>query len=197
MNIEHHDVRQHILDTGRTIIIGKGFSAVGLNEILSAAGVPKGSFYHYFKSKELFGAALLESYVADYLTKLDALLGEAGVPAAQRLMAYWNSWIDTQCSENLDCKCLVVKLSGEVSDMSDPMRLALLRGTNLIVERLAACIREAVADTSLQGDFDANHTALTLYQMWLGAALLTKLRREPSAFMSAMAATRKLLNLPH
>lgn len=54
------DVRQHILDTAKPIMLRKGFSAVGLNEILQAAGVPKGSFYHYFGSKEAFGEALLE-----------------------------------------------------------------------------------------------------------------------------------------
>ena len=196
MSTQYHDVRQHILDAGKSIIIGKGFSAVGLNEILSAAGVPKGSFYHYFKSKELFGEALLDSYVADYLARLDALLSQPDCKAAERLMNYWNSWIETQTSDCADDKCLVVKLSGEVSDMSEAMRAALLRGTNLIVERLADCILEALADASLQGEFDARHTALTLYQMWLGAALLTKLRRDPSALESAMQATLKLLNLP-
>ncbi len=58
MSTEHHDIRQSILDIAKPIILGKGFSAVGLNEILGAADVPKGSFYHYFKSKELFGEAL-------------------------------------------------------------------------------------------------------------------------------------------
>ena len=41
------DVRGSILEAGQRIMAGKGFSAVGLNEILAGAGVPKGSFYHY------------------------------------------------------------------------------------------------------------------------------------------------------
>jgi len=52
MSIQNTDIRQHILDTAKPIILGKGFSAVGLNELLNSADVPKGSFYHYFKSKE-------------------------------------------------------------------------------------------------------------------------------------------------
>lgn len=78
MSSEQPIVRQHILDTARPIILTKGFSAVGLNEILSAADVPKGSFYHYFRSKELFGEALLDAYFADYRERLDALLGPTG-----------------------------------------------------------------------------------------------------------------------
>lgn len=58
------DVRRSILDVGQRIMAGKGFSAVGLNEVLAAAGVPKGSFYHYFASKEAFGQALLEKYTS-------------------------------------------------------------------------------------------------------------------------------------
>lgn len=186
------DVRQHIIDTGMAIILGKGYSAVGLNEILGAAGVPKGSFYHYFQSKERFGEALLAHYVDDYLARLDALLGASGT-AAQRLMAYWDSWIGA--GDGASGSCLVVKLSGEVADMSEAMRLALLNGTNLIIERIAACLSAGAADGSLHTGADPHELAQTLYQMWLGAALLTKLRRNPSALRSARAATERLLGL--
>ncbi|MBG6075647.1 TetR/AcrR family transcriptional regulator [Polaromonas sp. CG_9.11] len=196
MSNEHTDVKQHILDTGRTIILGKGFSAVGLNEILATAQVPKGSFYHYFKSKESFGEALVDSYMKDYLTHVDLLLLPDGTPAAERLMRYWQSWASTGDGQTAECNCLVVKLSGEVSDMSEAMRVALLRGTNLIIERLGLCIREGLADGSLSNDFDAKQTALTLYELWLGAALLTKIRRERSAMDAAMTATLGLLKLP-
>ena len=195
MSNDYTDVRQHILDTGRSIILGKGFSAVGLNEILATAQVPKGSFYHYFKSKEVFGEAMVESYVSDYLARVDDLLKADGSPAAQRLMCYWKSWMTTDESQGAECNCLVVKLSGEVSDMSEAMRVALLRGTNLIIERLAGCLIEGGADGSLDAQSDAHHTAVTLYELWLGAALLSKLRRDRSALDSAMTATLRLLNL--
>ncbi|MDB5937725.1 MAG: transcriptional regulator, TetR family [Polaromonas sp.] len=196
MSNEHTDVRQRILDTGRSIILGKGFSAVGLNEILSTAQIPKGSFYHYFKSKEAFGEALVDSYVLEYLAQVDSLLRDDGAPAAERLMRYWRSWTRPADSETAECNCLVVKLSGEVSDMSEAMRVALLRGTNLIVERLADCIADGQADGSLTGNPDTRHTALTLYTLWLGAALLSKVRRDRSALDTAMTATAELLNLP-
>jgi TetR/AcrR family transcriptional repressor of nem operon len=186
-------VRQHILATGRGIIMGKGYSGVGLNEILSAAGVPKGSFYHYFKSKELFGKALLEDYVETYLAGLDGMLAAEGSSGMTRLMRYWDSWmvmVDDACAGS---NCLVVKLSGEVADMSEAMREVLLQGTNRIVQRIADCIAEGLADGSIRADVEAPQAALALYEMWLGAALLTKLRREPSALRNAMLATRAML----
>jgi TetR/AcrR family transcriptional repressor of nem operon len=196
MRNEPIDVKQHILDTGRGIILGKGFSAVGLNEILSTAQVPKGSFYHYFKSKESFGEALVDSYMADYLGQVDNLLQDGSALAAERLLRYWKSWMVAGDDGTAECNCLVVKLSGEVSDMSEAMRAALLRGTDQIIERLGNCIEEGRADGSLAKDIDARHAALTLYALWLGAALLTKVRRERSALDGAMMATFELLKLP-
>ena len=87
-----HDTRQHILDTGSRIIAGKGFSCVGLNEILQAAEVPKGSFYHYFKSKEQFGQALLEDFFSTYLARIDTLFEVPGLSARERLLRYWQQW---------------------------------------------------------------------------------------------------------
>ena len=195
MNSEHIDIRQHILDMAKPIILGKGFSGAGLNELLCAAQVPKGSFYHYFKSKESFGEALLEHYFADYLVHLEVLFTRPDATAAERLMDYWQLWLETQASDGPDGKCLAVKLGSEVSDLSEAMRATLQSGTSQIIARLATCIRAGTADASLPQDIDADHAAQTLYQMWLGATLLAKIRRDRSALDSAMAATVQLLKL--
>ncbi|MFZ6757592.1 TetR/AcrR family transcriptional regulator [Undibacterium sp. Ji50W] len=195
MTTPRADVRQHILDTAKPIILGKGFSVVGLNEVLTAAAVPKGSFYHYFKSKELFGEALLDDYFAGYLAAIDALLKTSEEPAAQRLMRYWQGWLPERPGESVQCQCLATKLGGEVSDLSEAMRLALQHGTDSIIARLADCMREGIADGSLPADLDAAHCAQTLYPMWLGAALLAKIRRDMSSLENAMQATRKMLQL--
>ena len=186
-------MRQHILDTAKPIILGKGFSAVGLNELLNAAEVPKGSFYHYFKSKEYFGEALLDSYFEAYLVRLEILLSAEGMNGAERLMSYWQRWLETQCGDDAETKCMVVKLGGEVSDLSEPMRLALQRGTNHIISRLADGIEEGIADGSLPNDLVAADTALVLYNQWLGATILTKIWHDQSALESSMCNTERIL----
>ncbi len=189
--------RQHILDTAAPIIQGKGFAAVGLAEILQAAGVPKGSFYHYFKSKEAFGQALLESYFDSYLSRLQAILTDChGGTAAQRLMRYWQLWVETQSAEGTEHKCMVVKLGAEVSDLSDPMRQALAQGTAQVIRQLRDCVDEGIADGSLPADLDAAQTAQSLYELWLGATMLTKVRRDRSALETALRTTQLLLRLP-
>jgi TetR/AcrR family transcriptional repressor of nem operon len=195
MTTEHKNVRQHILDTGKMVIVGKGFSAVGLAEILNAAKVPKGSFYHYFKSKEVFGEALLEDYFAGYNQRLELLFSDSSMTAAARLMTYWQRWQETQEGEDLAGKCLVVKLSAEVSDLSEIMRNALKRGTESLLAQLTACIADGIQDGSLSADLIPDQSALALYELWLGATLLTKLRRDSSALDQAMLTTGKLLKL--
>ena len=105
------DARGHILNTAHGMMSGKGFTAVGLNELLLAAGVPKGSFYHYFKSKEAFGEELLRTYFEAYLAGMDLVFAQTDATGFDRLMAYWNKWLVTQVTHDPQSKCLVVKLA--------------------------------------------------------------------------------------
>ncbi len=189
-------VRQSILETGQRIMAGKGFSAVGLNEVLAAAQVPKGSFYHYFDSKEAFGEKMLDNYFEDYLAELETALCSPGLTMAQRLMAYWQHWQETQSFFDCQGKCLAVKLGAEVADLSEAMRLALKRGTTGIVTRLSAAIEAGVAEGSLSIDGDPGCTAQSLYQLWLGASVMVKIVRSTQPFESAMMTTRQILHLP-
>jgi TetR/AcrR family transcriptional repressor of nem operon len=189
-------VRQSILENGQRIMAGKGFSAVGLNEVLAAAQVPKGSFYHYFSSKEAFGEAMLEGYFEGYLAELDAALCSPGSTMAQRLMAYWQYWQETQSFSNCQGKCLAVKLGAEVVDLSEAMRLALKRGTTGITTRLRAAIEAGVAEGSLSVDGDPDSVAQSLYQLWVGASVLAKIARNTHPFKAATMATCHMLHLP-
>lgn len=193
-------VRDTILATGQRLMAAKGFSAVGLNEILTSAGVPKGSFYHYFGSKDAFGEAMLATYFDAYLADLDVMLQAPGLTMAQRLTAYFRAWQQTQSFFDCQGKCLAVKMAAEVADLSEPMRLAIKRGTAGIVDRLARAIAAGVAEGSLaldgDADKDAEKTARSLYQLWLGASVMVKIERDSAPFDMALATTRQLLHLP-
>jgi len=189
------DMRGHIVAVGQRIMSGKGFSAVGLNEILTTAGVPKGSFYHYFASKDAFGVALLEQYFEDYLADIDALFTRTDLTAAQALLNYFDGWRTSQATADCQGKCLVVKLGAEVADLSEPMRLALRQGTAGIVTRLARAIERGVAEGALGVDSKPAMLAESLYQLWLGASVMAKITRAAAPFDAAMQATATLLQL--
>lgn len=197
MSLAHEapDVRQKILETAQRIMAAKGYSAVGLNEILASASVPKGSFYHYFGSKDAFGEALLKDYFEDYLADLDATLAAPGLSHAERLMTYFGKWENTQGDCDWQGKCLAVKLAAEVSDLSEAMRLALKTGTAGIIERLSRAIENGVQEGALSIEGEPHAAAETLYHTWLGASLMAKIVRTSAPFASATTATRRILNL--
>lgn len=189
------DTRESIIAVAQQILPRKGFAAVGINEILTAAGVPKGSFYHFFGSKDAFGEAVLRAYYTDYLAEMDRILAGPGLTSAQRLMNYWQYWRDTQSANECQGKCLTVKLGAEVSDLSEAMRLTLKEGTAAMVERLERTITAGLEDGSLTIDGAARETAQALYGMWLGASLLVKINRDDSPFDTTMTVTRQMLHL--
>ena len=185
------DTREHLLAIGEQIMLGKGFAAVGLAEILTAADVPKGSFYHYFVSKEAFGVALLERYFANYLEDLKLRLNAPGGTAHDRLLNFFSGWLEKSCGPSVPC--LVVKLAAEVADLSDSMRAALQNGA----EHILAAISKSIAHGQEAGDVATRQPApvlaLALYEFWLGASLMTKLRRDAQGLDAALLLTRQLL----
>lgn len=139
--------------------------------------------------------ALLDHYVDRYADRLDRMLTRPG-SAHQRLMRYWNAWIadpDKPASEGWAEGCLVVKLSAEVADLSEDMRLVLAAGVERLINRIAGLILDGRADGSLPVGADAPALAQALYQMWLGAALLSKLIRSQAPMHQALLATEQLL----
>ncbi|MER2010745.1 TetR/AcrR family transcriptional regulator [Psychrobacter sp. 1176_08] len=169
------DTKTHLLDIGYQLIAKKGFTAVGIKQILDTAGIPKGSFYHYFASKETFGEAIISNYFVHYKERLDTI-ADQDVSAQQKLYNYFQNWYDTQQNGCDHGKCLVVKLSAEVADMSESMRLALNAGYQQIINWLAEQIKAGWADNSVPR-FDnvaAESMAKRWYFAWLGASLIAK-----------------------
>ena len=170
------DTKAHLLTTGYQLIAQKGFTAVGIKQILDRAGVPKGSFYHYFASKEAFGEAIIEHYFTNYRQRLDTIDAQH-INAQQKLYNYFQNWYDTQQNGCDHEKCLVVKLSAEVADLSEPMRKALHAGYQQNISWLAEQIKTGWADNSVPplDNIAAESMAKRWYFAWLGASLIAKI----------------------
>ncbi|ENU79549.1 hypothetical protein F975_02800 [Acinetobacter sp. ANC 3789] len=187
--------RQHILDTGFELVLHKGFVGVGLQEILKTSGVPKGSFYHYFASKEVFGCELLQHYISNYGQRLSSLWSQPEVSARTQLLSYFQAWIqdpeqsDTGWAES----CLIVKLAAEVADLSEDMRQIMHQGVQALLARLSELLQRGVNEGSMQLCSNPAATAQVLYQMWLGAALLSKLSQNKDPMHDALRATEFML----
>lgn len=172
----------------------KGYAAVGLNEVLSEAHVPKGSFYHYFGSKDAFGKAMMQAYFVEYLADMDQMFADRAISAADRVYAYLRQWAARETLDDGLGRCLAVKLGAEVADLSDGMRAALVDGTNGIIDRLEGVVRLGVQDESLVVHADPRSTAEVVYDTWLGASILAKIHRSADPLDRAMAVTHDLLD---
>ncbi|WP_119306623.1 TetR/AcrR family transcriptional regulator [Cohaesibacter haloalkalitolerans] len=193
MNKKTEKTREHILSVGRELMAELGFSALGLGLLLREADVPKGSFYHYFSSKEEFACELLEQYVGYYHRRLDELFSKEGRSSREQLMDYWDQWVVSQCPADHKSTCLIVKLGAEVSDLSENMRNILATGVSGVTDRLSRQILKGKADGSLASEINAEMTAALLYQMWLGASLLAKVQHSSSPLIQARTNSEALL----
>ncbi|KIN73304.1 TetR/AcrR family transcriptional regulator [Sulfitobacter guttiformis] len=193
---QQNDTRSLILTTGRRLTAQQGYTGVGLSSLLKEAGVPKGSFYHYFASKEAYGCALLDEFVTQYGIVLKASLLHPDMDARARVFAYFEGWKEKQLSGNPEDRCLVVKLSAEVADLSGDMSNILQKGVSEIVTHLVQTLEQGVKDGTIAPLEDPLATAETLYHMWLGASLIASVSHSDAPFNSAMNATNMLVPAP-
>ncbi|MFZ6771476.1 TetR/AcrR family transcriptional regulator [Undibacterium sp. SXout7W] len=192
-NTCHQDTRERILAIGQQLILSRGFSAIGLSEILTAAEVPKGSFYHYFQSKEGFGVAMLERYFSLYCEQSKSLFEHDALSARERLLTYFRQWQKAAAHSNCYGTCLAVKLAAEVADLSEPMRLALSHGMSRITLQIADLIRQGQQEQSIATTIEPQTLAESLYGMWVGASLLSKVNRDLRSMDLAYRQTEMML----
>ena len=188
--------RTHILTVGRHLTAQKGYTGVGLSELLKVASVPKGSFYHYFASKEAYGCALLEDFIAEYKSRLASSLQHPKMNARSRFLAYFTDWHRKQVSPNPEDRCLVVRLSAEVADLSPAMSSILHKGVESILVYLANTLKEGVAEGTIAQLDDPVALAETIYHLWLGASLVASLSHNDASLNAAMRATEALVPRP-
>ncbi|MFG1929236.1 TetR/AcrR family transcriptional regulator [Mycobacterium sp. NPDC048908] len=175
-------VRRRLLAAGLDLVHSRGFAASGVKDITDAAGVPKGSFYAYFPSKEALAAAILDHYWADIEMRLLPLLDTDG-STQERITRFFHALADEHEAGDFLLGCLVGNLSLELGGSSEPTRAELVRILHCWDEALTACVRsgQAAAD-DVRRDLDAAELAALLIEAWEGAALRGKVTRSRAPY---------------
>jgi TetR/AcrR family transcriptional repressor of nem operon len=163
--------KERILNVAEEIMWKRSFHSVGLNEILSAVGVPKDSFYHWFESKEYFSVELLKHYIAAATDENNHALffDEHEKHPMKRLIAFLETSIVKFEDSGKLCPCLVLKLAAEVTDLSEPMREVLAKGMRTWLGLLADVFDEAKVLGHIRKDVDSAAEAELLRDLWAGA----------------------------
>ncbi len=187
--------KERILDAAEEIMLQKSFHSVGLNEILSAVKVPKGSFYHYFQSKEQFGVELLRHYVAEATAwKRSMLLNEEQEPNPyDRLMSYLELNIARMLEKGCQPSCLVGKLATEIASFSDGMREVLAEGLREWQSLLEQLLREGQGKKVIRPDLNPATAAALLQDLWMGATQRSQVQRNVAPLRAAAAFIRSYL----
>jgi TetR/AcrR family transcriptional repressor of nem operon len=171
------ETRTALIRAGIIALTEKGFPATALEDILNAVGVPKGSFYHYFESKEAYGLELIDSYAQYFARRLDSFLLNESFGPLDRLRAFT---LDAQAAmQRHDYKrgCLVGNLSQEMGSLPESFRTRLIETLDDWQRRTGDCLRRAQAAKSIAESHDCDQLSAFFWIGWEGAVLRAKLEQ--------------------
>jgi TetR/AcrR family transcriptional repressor of nem operon len=166
--------KTQLLDAGIEIMLEKGYNNTGIMEVLHSTGVPKGSFYYYFDSKEDFGLQIINHFDQVVQAKLSATLGDTTKTPRERLQAYCDAGIEMLQQNACRKGCLIGNLSQEMADQSEVFRNRLQEIMLDWRAKFADCIRQAQSANEISKEFDADDLAEFLQSGWSGAVMRAK-----------------------
>lgn len=176
-NWDESEARRRLVRAGLAHLTEKGYSAVGVDEILKAASVPKGGFYHYFQGKADFGSHLIDAYHAYFAAKLDAAFLNETLPALDRLHAFTEDAERGMARHDFRRGCLVGNLGQEMGALPEEFRQKLTDVLEDWQHRTADCLRLAQEEGTLARSCDPEALAAFFWIGWEGAVLRAKLER--------------------
>jgi TetR/AcrR family transcriptional regulator, transcriptional repressor for nem operon len=174
-----HSTKQRLLDAGLPMLLEHGYNDLGIQALLAATGVPKGSFYHHFEGKEDFALQVVDQYMQAVHAGLETCLGDAERPPLERMRRFFELTQESYRAEGY-MGCLLGGLGQELSGVSDVFRNKIEGCFAEIAERMAACLEEARRAGDVPADSDPREMASLLVDCWEGAALRSRLRRDPA-----------------
>jgi TetR/AcrR family transcriptional repressor of nem operon len=163
--------REHLVDVGLRLMHRDGYNATGLTDILKAADVPKGSFYHHFGSKEDFAAAVLERYGMRAREHTTAILNDASTPPLKRLRCYFSDLMKIYGQNGAIPGCMMGRFSLEIAEESSQLRKRINASFDHWQHSIATVIQQAVEQKELPAGTDPESLAGFLLNSWEGALL--------------------------
>lgn len=172
-------LREKIIESGVRTLHERGFAGAGVREITAAAGVPQGCFTNHFRSKEVFGIAVLDRYHERTQAIMDETLRDQRRSAATRLRAYFDAitaWLE---AAGWRYGCLVGNLSLETPEHSELLREHLVQVCRSLTASFTEAVRAGQAAGEIRADVDAEDAAAFLLASWEGAMMRMKVDRSP------------------
>jgi TetR/AcrR family transcriptional repressor of nem operon len=174
---EHHPTKQRLLDAGLAMLLERGYNDLGIQALLEATAVPKGSFYHHFTDKEDFALQVVGQYMNGVHAGLEACLTDTSIPPLSRIRLFFEM-TETAYRDQGYLGCLLGGLGQELSGVSQRFRNRIEECLSSIASQFEHCMREACAAGDLPEGTDCAKLADLLVNCWEGAALRSRLRAD-------------------
>ncbi len=165
---------------GLRLLLKQGYSDLGIQSLLAATGTPKGSFYHHFKDKEDFALKVVDAYMEEVHAGLDACLNDRDRPPLARVRHFFEM-TEQKYREEGYLGCLLGGLGQELSGVSEVFRHKIESCMATIVARIERCLEEARSQGEIAASADPSRLANLWVNCWEGAALRSRLTRNPTS----------------
>ncbi len=175
-----HSTKQRLIDAGLRMLLEHGYNSLGIQALLTATGTPKGSFYHHFKDKEDFALTVIDAYITEVHAGLDACLRDHERPPLARVRRFFEL-TQQKYREDGYMGCLMGGLGQELAGVNEVFRRKIEWCFSSIAERMVACLDEARQRGEIPAKCDVRQMADLLVDCWEGAALRSRLRRNPAS----------------
>ena len=176
--------REKIIRKGAEIIHAQGFNATGLQQILQAAGIPKGSFYFYFKSKEDFGLEIIDYFNAIISGIFTRYLNDKKIPPMRRMQKLFGYFEAAFQKSGYALGCPIGNLSLELADTNERLRVHLGGVIETLIAQIELCLQEARRDKSIPASMNAADTARFIFHGFEGAVLHMRVVKSIEPFRS-------------
>ena len=172
--------REGIVQAGLKCLVEKGFNAVGVQDITDTAGVPKGSFYNHFESKEALGVEIVERYGANQTRR--EILTDPSVPPLQRLRRHFDRISALFAESHFKRNCILGGFSAELANQSETIRESLRKLYGQWTKDIEATIAEAQIKGEIANETKASDLAAFLLDSYEGALLRARVERSRKPF---------------
>ncbi len=174
------DTKEKLIQAGLKTLLEKGFNGVGVQEITEVAGVPKGSFYNHFESKDALGVEIVERYGMGSTRR--AVLTDKSIRPLERLRTHFAALNDMFIASKFTRGCLLGNFSAELANQSPAVRDSLAQLFTNWTKDLEVAISDAQAEGSITAKARAGDLAAFLLDAYEGTLLRARVERSRAPF---------------
>jgi TetR/AcrR family transcriptional repressor of nem operon len=168
--------KERLLEAGLNMLLRHGYNDLGIHLLLEETGVPKGGFYHHFRSKEAFALEVIDRYMTEVHQGLDQTLGDTTLPPLLRVRRFFETTGEKYRNDGY-LGCMLGGLGQELSGINPVFQKRIEDCLCQIAGRVAECFEEARANGDIVADADPQSMANLIVNCWEGAALRSRLQR--------------------